>query len=168
MSLALSTFRGKFAHQIFVGVSDDVITFGLVPGEVQFRALKDGDKVGQLIDHFLTASEFFLIVKMCNINNALQVGVLVSKTGDNFVHALADVLLSLKRDKVIKGAARPLFRIGIFVMCLIEDLDVLVGSLILKFISDILHEQKRQDIVLIFRGIHASAKFVAARPKRCI
>ena len=105
---------------------------------------------------------------MSNINNALQVGVLVSKTGNDFVHALADVLLSLKRDKVIKGAARPLFRIRIFVMCLIEDLDILVGSPILKFIGDILHEQKRQDIVLIFRGIHASAKFVAARPKRCI
>ena len=164
MSLALSAFCSEFAHQIFVGISDDVITFSLIPGEVEFRALENGYEIGQLINHFLTASEFFLIVKMCNINNALQVSVLVSKTGDDFVHALANVLLSLKRDKVIKGAARPFFRIGIFVMCLIEDLDVLVGSLILKFIGDILHEQKRQNIVLIFRGIHASTKFVAARP----
>ena len=77
---------------------------------------------------------------MCNINNALQVGVLVSQTGDDFVHALADVFLSLQSNKVIKGAARPLFRIGIFVMRLIEDLDVFICSFILKFISDILHE----------------------------
>ena len=77
---------------------------------------------------------------MCNINNAPQVGVLVSKASYDFIHALADVLFSLQSNKVIKGAARPLFRIGIFVMCLIEDLDVFICSFILKFISDILHE----------------------------
>ena len=101
---------------------------------------------------------------MGNINNALQVGVLIGKPSDDLVHAFADVLLSLKRNKVIKGAARPLLWIGIFIMCLVKDLNVLIGTLILEFISDVLHEQKRQDIVLVFRGIHASAKFVAARP----
>ena len=105
---------------------------------------------------------------MCNIDNTLKVGVFVSEASDNLIHALADVLLSLKSNEVIKGAACSLFRIGIFIMCLIEDLNVLIGSLILKFICDVLHEQKRQDIVLVFRGIHTSAKFVAARPKRCI
>ena len=86
---------------------------------------------------------------MSNINNTLEVSVFISKAGNDLIHPLADVLLSLKRNKVIKGAARPLFRIGIFIMCLIKDLNVFIGSFILKFISDILHEQKCQDIVLI-------------------
>ena len=140
MSFALSALRSKFTHQELIGIPNDVITFCLVSREVKFRTLEDRDKISQFIDHFLTASQLLLIIKMSNINNALQVGVLVSKTGNDFVHALADVLLSLKRDKVIKRAARTLFWIGIFVMCLIEDLDILVGSLILKFIGDILHE----------------------------
>ena len=131
MSLALSAFCSEFAHQIFVGVSDDVIAFSLVPGEVQFWTLEDGYEIGQLIDHFLTASQFLLIVKMCNINNALQVSIFVSKTGNDLIHALADVLLSLKRNKVIKGAARPLLWIGIFIMCLIKDPNVFIGSFIL-------------------------------------
>ena len=150
MSLTLSAFCGKLAHQVFISVSDNIITLCLVLREVEFRALEDRDKVGQLIDHFLTASEFLLIVKMRNINNTLKVSVLICKAGYNLVHALADILLSLKRNKVIKGAARPLLWIGIFIMCLVKDLNVLVVSFILKFISDILHKKKRQDIVLIF------------------
>ena len=149
MSLALSAFCSEFAHQIFVGVSDDVITFGLVPGEVKFRALEDGYEIGQLINHFLTASKLLLIIKMSNINNTLQVSILVSKACYDFIHTFADVFLSLQSNKVIKGAARPLLRIGIFIMCLIKDLNVFIGSFILKFIGDILHEQKSQDIVLI-------------------
>ena len=86
---------------------------------------------------------------MSNINNTLQVSILVSKACYDFIHTFADVFLSLQSNKIIKGAARPLLRIGIFIMCLIKDLNVFIGSFILKFIGDILHEQKSQDIVLI-------------------
>ena len=140
MSFALSAFRSELTHQVLVGITNDVIAFGLISREIKFWTLEDRNKIGQLINHFFSASQLLLIVKMSNINNTLQVSILVSKAGYDFIHTFADVFLSLQSNKVIKGAARPLLRIGIFIVCFIKDLNVFIGSFILELIGNVLHK----------------------------
>ena len=45
------------------------------------------------------------------------------------------------------------------------DQAVLVG---LRLVRDVLHEQQREDVVLVLRGVHAAAQLVAALPERAV
>jgi len=47
LNLALSTFGGKVAHQIFVGIAQNIITISAVFTKSQFFTFKYGDQVGQ-------------------------------------------------------------------------------------------------------------------------
>jgi len=72
----------------------------------------------------------------------------------NHVNLIADLLVALEPDHVNKAAA---FRH-------LDDRIGLAGVLV----RDLLHEQQREDVVLVLRGVHAAAQFVAATPKRAI
>ena len=70
------------------------------------------------------------------------------------VDLVADVGLALERDHVGKARAG-------------RDGDGRVG-LASVAVTDVFHEQQHEDVVLVLRGIHAAAQFVAARPERGI
>ena len=57
LALALAALGGEVAHQVFVGVAQDVVALGAVLREVERRVLEDGDEVGEAIHHLLAAAE---------------------------------------------------------------------------------------------------------------
>ena len=38
----------------------------------------------------------------------------------------------------------------------------------LESVRDVLHEQQRQDVILLLRGIHPTAQLIAALPQRAV
>jgi hypothetical protein len=45
------------AHQVFVGVAEDVVPLGAVLREVERRVLEDGDEVGEPLDLLFAIAE---------------------------------------------------------------------------------------------------------------
>ena len=41
-------------------------------------------------------------------------------------------------------------------------------SVVLRSVRDVLHEQQHKDVILVLRGVHASAKLVTAVPQRVV
>ena len=58
LALTLAALGGEVAHEVFVGVAEQVVAIGAVLGEVEGWVLEDGDQVGEAIHHFLAAAEF--------------------------------------------------------------------------------------------------------------
>ena len=57
LSLAFAALGGEVAHQVFVGIPQNVIALGAVLGEIQRLVLEDGDQVGQALHHLLAAAQ---------------------------------------------------------------------------------------------------------------
>ena len=57
LAFALATLGGEVPHQVFVGVTKDVVAIGAVLTEIERLVLKDRDEVGEPIDHLLAAAE---------------------------------------------------------------------------------------------------------------
>ena len=155
LAFALAALGGKVAHQIFVGVAQNIVPAGLVGAEVKLRALENGDQPGELVHHLLTLAQFGLVVKMGVIDHAAQLVVPgFGQLGNHLVHALADVLGALQRDHIIEAAALGYGNISIFYA--------------LEFVRDILHKQQGQNIILVLRSIHAAAQLVTACPEGAV
>ena len=52
------------AHQVLIGIAQDVIAIGTVLGEIQASGLEDADQVGQLLDLFLARPEQGRIIEI--------------------------------------------------------------------------------------------------------
>ena len=167
LSFALAALRGEVFHQVFVSVADDVVATGLVFLEVQLRALENGDKRGQLVLHFLSLAQLRLVVEMHVVDDVFQRRIRRSHAGDDFVHALADVLVAFQRNKIIEAAPGPFLGVCLIVVLFIENFNFGIATS-LEFVRHIFHEKQRQHIVLILRSVHSAAQSVAARPKRAV
>ena len=64
LSLALAALGGEVAHQVFVGVPQNVIPFRAVLREIQLLFLEDRHQVGQPVHHILAAAQFGGIVEV--------------------------------------------------------------------------------------------------------
>ena len=78
----------------------------------------------------------------------------IGKFGNDFVHFFADIFVSLDRDKIIKASALGNCNIRIFYA--------------FELVSYIFDEQKRQNVILVLRGIHTSTKLIATRPQGAV
>ena len=58
LALALATFGGEVAHQILVGIAQNIVAISAVPGEVQRGVFKRGDEVGEPVHHLFAGAEF--------------------------------------------------------------------------------------------------------------
>ena len=65
--LTLAAFRGKVTHQVFVGITQQVVTVGPVLREVQCRIFKNGDQIGQPFDLFLAVTQLGGIVEVGHV-----------------------------------------------------------------------------------------------------
>ena len=142
-------------HQIFIGVSKNIIAAGFVLFEIEFIALENSDQPGEFIYHFFAAAQLGLVVKMGIVDYTAEI-VLPGfcQLGNDFVHFFADVFIALQGNQIVETAAFWNSDIRIFYT--------------FELVRDILHEQQGQDIVLILRGVHAASQFIAARPKGTI
>jgi len=135
------------AHQVLVGVAEDVVALGAVGAEVEPGVLEDGDEVGEAVDHFLAAPELVGVVEVGEGDDALEI-VGVGEPADDLV---ADFLVALERDHIAEAAAG-------------RDLDEGLG-LARVAVRDVFDEEEDEDVVLVLGGVHPAAELVAARPE---
>src|SRR5215472_16402712 len=57
-------FSGKVAHQVFVGISQQVVTFRAVPAEIEGGVLENADQVGEAVLHLLALAQFVGVVEV--------------------------------------------------------------------------------------------------------
>ena len=147
LPLGLARLGGKVAHQVFVGITQQVIPFGTVGRQIQ--PLEDGHQLGEAVDHLLALAEFVFVVEVGNGDHPQIVGS--SQRTDDGVDPLAYLLAALERHHVVK--TRP----GWYL-----DHGVRVA---LGLVGDVFHKQQGQHIVLVLGGIHPAAQLIAASPK---
>ena len=145
LALALARLGGEVPHQVLVGIAEQVVALRPVAPEVE--PLEDGDQLRQPVLHLLARAEPAVVVEVGLIDDALEV-VGLGERRDDGVDALADVLGALQRRDVGEAAAR-------------GHVDERVGAAGVP-VGDVLHEEQRQDVVLVLRGVHAAAQLVAS------
>jgi hypothetical protein len=82
------------AHEIFIGIAQNVVALGAVLAEIKLRPVEDSHEVGEAIDHFLAAAELVSIVEVGDIDVALEV-VGLGELGDDLVDLIADLFVAL-------------------------------------------------------------------------
>ena len=103
LALAFAALGGEVAHQIFVGIAQDIIAIGAVPGKVEGRVLEDSDEVGEAIHHLLAAAELGGVIEVREVGQPVG----ISQRGDDLlVDLVADVRLALERHHVLEAGAR--------------------------------------------------------------
>ena len=147
LALALAALRGEVPHQVFVGVTQDVVTLGAVLGKIECFVLEDGDEVGKPVHHFLAAAELGGVVEVRQVGQLIGIG---QRRDNLLVDLVADVWLALERDHVLEAGAR-----------WDSDRRILHAGV---FVADVFDEEQDENVVLVLAGIHATAKFIAACP----
>ena len=148
LAFALAALGSEVAHQVFVGVAENVVAVCAVFAEIERLVLEDRDQIGQPVDNLLTAAKFARIVEIRHIGQLVGVG---QRPDDLLVDLIADVRLALEGDHVLEtGTFGDGYR-------RIRDARVLVG--------DVFDEQQDENVVLILASVHAAAQFVTGGPK---
>lgn len=151
LALALAGLRGEVPHQVLVGIAEQVVAFGTVSPKVE--AIEDRHELREAILHLFAASELVLVVEVGFVDDALEV-VGLSQLADDLVDLVTDLLVTLQGGHVGESATLRNF----------DDTVSLPGVLV----RHVLHEQQREDIVLVLRGVHAATQFIAALPERAV
>ena len=153
LALALARLGGEVAHQVFVGVAQQVVALGAVAAEIELRLVEDRHEVGEAVHHLLALAELVGVVEVGDVDHALEV-VRLGELGDDLVDLVADFLVALERDHIGETAALGHVEQGVLLA------GVLVG--------DVFHEQQDEDVVLVLRGVHAAPQLVAAFPEGAV
>ena len=151
LALALAGLGGEVPHQVLVGVAEQVVALGAAAAEVE--VVEDGDQLGEPVLHLLALAELLLVVEVGQVDDLLEI-VGFGELADDLVDLVADLLVALEREHVVERAA-------------LGHVDQAV-RVSLGLVRDVLHEQQREDVVLVLRGVHAAAQLVAALPERAV
>ena len=151
LAFALATFGGEVAHEVFIGVAENVVAIGAVLGEVEGGVFEDGDEVGELVDHLFAAAEFGGVVEIGKVGEFVGGG---ERLDDLFVDLVADVGFALESDHVLKACA---WRDD-------DGREGLPGVLV----ADVFDGEEDEDLVFVLGGVHAAAKFIATGPERAV
>ena len=88
LALALAAFGGEVAHEVLVGVAQDVVAFGAVFGEVEGFVFEDGDEVGEAVHHVFAGAELVVVVEVRHVGQLVG----IFERGDDLrVDQIADV-----------------------------------------------------------------------------
>jgi hypothetical protein len=135
------------AHQIFVGIAQQVVALGAIFAEIQGRVTKDGNQIGEAVLHLLPLAQLIGIVEIGHVDNTLE-AISLSDPGNNFIDFIADLFIAFERDHIGKAAT-------------VRNFDQRV-KLARIFVGDIFEKEEDKDIIFVLRGIHAATKFVTA------
>ena len=94
LPLALTAFGGKVAHQVFVSIPQDIVTFGFVVGKVQFRLFKDGYQVRKTFHLFITRPQLLRIIEI-HLDGTQRFVGLLNGSNDLFIDVIANGRFSL-------------------------------------------------------------------------
>ena len=148
LAFALAAFGSEVTHQVFVGISENVVAFGAVFAEIQRLVFEDSDQIGEPIHHFLATAQLGGIVKVGHTRQLVGIG---QRPDDLLVDLVADIGLALERDHILETGS---FR----------DSNGRKGY-IRVFVADVFHKQHHQHVILVLAGIHPAAKFIATGPE---
>ena len=148
LAFALTALGGEMAHQVFVGVAEDVVAVCAVLAEVERLVLENRNQVGQSVDDLLTAAEFARIVEVGHIGQLIGIG---QRPDDLLVDLVANVRHTFEGNHVLEAGA---FGNG---DRRVRNASVLVGN--------VFNEQQDENVILVLAGIHAATQFVAGGPK---
>ena len=84
LALALAGLGGEVAHQVLVGVPEEVIALGPAPPEVQVA--EDRHELGEPVLHLLAFAELLLVVEVGLVDDLLQ-AVGFGELGDDLVES---------------------------------------------------------------------------------
>ena len=151
LALTLAAFCGEVAHEVFVGVAEDVVAVGAIFGEVEGGILEDGDEVGEAIDLLFAVAELGCVVEVGHGGEAVG----LSQGGDDvFVDSVADFGIAFEGNHVTEAGAG-------------RDDDGGVGE-VGVFIADVFDEEQDEDVIFVLAGIHAATEFVATGPEGAV
>ncbi len=148
LALALAAFGGEVAHEVLVGVAQNIVPIGAVFGEVEGGIFKDGDEVGEAVHHFLAGAQLCGVVEVRHVGEPV---LLRERAKDAFVDLVTNVGLALEGDHVLEAGS---FRDG-------DERVVAAGVLV----ADVFDEEEHEHVVLVLAGVHASAEFVTGGPE---
>ena len=140
-------------HEILVGVAEDVVILGAVLREIERGVFEDGDEVAELLDLLRAVTEFVGVVEVGEVTAGEPVVGVNQRLDDLGVDEVADVVLALERDHVLKARALGNHH---------GRGEVIAVPV---FIGDVFDEENEQDVVLVLAGIHAATEFIAGGPK---
>ena len=100
LSLALAALGREMAHQIFVGIAQEVVAFGTVGAEVE--AVEDRDQFREPILHLPARAELALVIEVGLVDDALKI-VGLGEEADGLIDPVADLLVALD-SPLIKSA----------------------------------------------------------------
>lgn len=150
LPLALARLDGEVPHEVFVGVAQQVVPLGAVAPEIERGIVEDGDEIRETVHHVLALAELVRVVEIRHVDHALEV-IRLREPADDLVDLVANFLVALERHHVRETPARGDIHEGI--------------RLSRVLVRDVFHEQQHEHVVLILRGIHPAAQFVAALPE---
>ena len=140
------------SHEVFVGITEEVVACGAVGAEVEIA--EDGDECGESVLLLFAVAEFAAVVEIRLVNDSDKIFVSLGEFADDFVDFLTDVFVA---SEVFHGVETTIFWYD----------DDGVG-VVVRFVGDVFHEEEREDVVFVLGCVHAAAEFVAALPERCV
>ena len=72
LAFALAAFGGEVAHEVFVGVAQDIVAIGAVLGEVEGGVFEDGDQVGGAVNLLFAGPEFGGVVEVGQVGQLVD------------------------------------------------------------------------------------------------
>ena len=150
LSLGLARLRREVAHEVFIRIAQEIVALGAVLAEVEAGVLEDRHQVGKAVHHLFAAAQLVRVVEVGDVDRTLEV-VGLGQPGDDLVDLVADLLVPLERDHVGKAAAG-------------WNLDQRIGLAGIS-VGDVFDEEQDEDVILVLRGVHPAAQFVAAFPE---
>ena len=148
LALALAGILGKFPHQKFIGIAQNVITASAIVGEVQLRFLENFHETREFVYRFLVGAQF-LAVEVGNVDNAFQVVGFCQLANDD-IDAFTNVFLIFQRSNIVKTTAFRYFNVPVIAA--------------LEAVGHILYKQQCQNVILITGGFHTTSQFIARSP----
>ena len=140
---------GELHHEIFVGVTDDVIAAGAIALEVNGRIFEYGDQSGHLVHQFLARTKFVRVIEIDVWQSAGKM-VVLQELLEDFIHRLRHIRCVFCLNEFIERRALVYRKIG--------------APLPFVSVGHIFKKQQHKNIILIAGRLHASPKFIASLP----
>ncbi len=104
LPFAFAGLGGEVAHQVLVGVAQEVIALGAVAAEIEGGVLENGDQVGEAVHHLLAPAELVGVVEVGDVDHALEHRVRVGQPADDLVDLIANAFIALEGRHIGKTA----------------------------------------------------------------
>ena len=135
LALALARLGGEVAHEVFVGVAEQIVALRAVAAEVETTDCRRWPtRLERRSTISLPLPSLSASLKSATSMTPLEV-VRLGELRDDLIHLVADLLVALERDHVGEAAA----------LWHIEQ----VTSLACGFVGNVLHEQQDQHVILV-------------------